>query len=83
MRMGFQSTQDAFSTRASSEASSGQAPSRRLPGRPRPGQADLSHTIKDNLRRLKNVLKLPKVNYYSFFPQFAFIYFDVIYDFCF
>ncbi|VDD95831.1 unnamed protein product [Enterobius vermicularis] len=54
------STQDAFSTRASSEASSGQAPSRRLPGRPRPGQADLSHTIKDNLRRLKNVLKLPK-----------------------
>lgn len=53
------SSQDAFPTRASSEGSSVQAP-RRLAGRPRPGQADLSHTIKDNLRRLKNVLKLPK-----------------------
>uniref|UniRef100_A0A0N5A8E7 DIRP domain-containing protein n=1 Tax=Syphacia muris TaxID=451379 RepID=A0A0N5A8E7_9BILA len=52
------STQDTFSCR-STDPSSIQAP-RRFGGRSRPGQADLSHTIKDNLRRLKNVLKLPK-----------------------
>lgn len=54
------SSQEQFPTRAPSEASSIQGPPRRLTSRPRPGQADLSHTIKDNLRRLKNVLKLPK-----------------------
>uniref|UniRef100_F1KZI7 Protein lin-9 n=1 Tax=Ascaris suum TaxID=6253 RepID=F1KZI7_ASCSU len=52
------------SSRETSQEASGREVSTHLPprriARGRPAQADLSDSLKENLRRLKNVLKLPK-----------------------